>query len=133
MGMLIRLCHIYNFLLLMPILYNFHILLATFYMIYWTNLLIQCPVLVPVCCIFFVLQKIHIKQIPNTIKIYRELFRKYVIFGTWNQRNRGPTAPKIHQGAPQGPGVRWWVVPTRDSVCGDSNSQKSHIFQNNSP
>ena len=58
----------------MPILYNFHILLATFYMIYWTNLLIQCPVPVPIFCIFFVLQKIHIKRNPNAIKFYGELF-----------------------------------------------------------
>ena len=58
----------------MPILYTFHILLATFYMIYWTNLLIQCPVPVPVCCMFFVSQKIHIKRSPNTIKIYEEIF-----------------------------------------------------------
>jgi hypothetical protein len=58
----------------MPILYNIHILLATIYMIYWTNILIQCPVHVPVCCTFFVLQNTHIKRSPNTIKIYGELF-----------------------------------------------------------
>ena len=37
----------------MPILFNFHILLATFYTIFGTNILIQCPVLVPVCCMFY--------------------------------------------------------------------------------
>ena len=37
----------------MPILYNFHILLATFCTIFGTNILIQCLVLVPVCCMFF--------------------------------------------------------------------------------
>ena len=43
-------------------------------MIYWTNILIQCPVPVPVCCMFFVSQKIHIKRSPNAIKFHGELF-----------------------------------------------------------
>ena len=58
----------------MPILYNFHIFLATFYTIYWTNLLIQCPVPVPVCCMFYVSQKPNIKRSPNEIKTDGELF-----------------------------------------------------------
>ena len=57
----------------MPIFYNFHILLATFYTIYWTNILIQCLVLVPVLCMFFISQNIHIKRSPNAINFY-ELF-----------------------------------------------------------
>src|SRR3989337_1405984 len=56
----------------MPIFYNFHILLATFYIIFGTNILIQCPVPVPVCCMFYVLQKTHINRSPNGIKTYRE-------------------------------------------------------------
>ena len=58
----------------MPILYNFHILLATFYTIFGTNILIQCPVPVPVCCMFFVSQKIHIKRSPNGIKTDADFF-----------------------------------------------------------
>ena len=58
----------------MPISYNFHILLATFYMIFGTNLLIQCPVPIPVFFPVFDSQKIHIKRSPNTIKSYGELF-----------------------------------------------------------
>src|SRR5215216_2278169 len=58
----------------MPILYNFHIFLGTIYMIYWTNLLIQCPVPVHVCCMFFVSRIIHIKRSPNAIKNYGDLF-----------------------------------------------------------
>ena len=58
----------------MPIFYNFHILLATFYTIFGTNILIQCPVPVPVCYMFYVSQKPHIKLIPNGIKTDRELF-----------------------------------------------------------
>ena len=74
MGMLIRLRRIYNFYCSMPILYNFYILLATFYTIFGTNILIQCPVPVPICCMFFVSQKIHIKRGPNGIKTYGDIF-----------------------------------------------------------
>ena len=58
----------------MPILFNFHILLATFYTIFGTNILIQCLVPVPVCCMFYVSQKNHIKRNPNGIKTDGELF-----------------------------------------------------------
>ena len=58
----------------MPIFFNFHILLATFYSIFGTNILIQCPVPVPVCCMFYVSQKTNIKQSPNGIKTDGELF-----------------------------------------------------------
>ena len=58
----------------MPILFNFHVLLATFYTIFGTNILIQCPVPVPVCCMFYVSQKTNIKQSPNGIKTDGELF-----------------------------------------------------------
>ena len=36
--------------------------------------MIQCPVLVPVCCMFYVSQKPHIKRSPNGIKTDGELF-----------------------------------------------------------
>ena len=58
----------------MPIFYNFHILLATFYTIFGTNILIQCPVPVPVCCMFFVSQKTHTKRSPNGVKTDGDLF-----------------------------------------------------------
>ena len=58
----------------MPILFNFHILLATFYTIFGTNILTQCPVPVPVCCMFYVSQKPNIKGSPNGIKTDGELF-----------------------------------------------------------
>ena len=85
----------------MPILYNFHILLATFYTIFGTNILIQCPVPVPVCCMFFVSQNIHIKRSPNGIKTDRDFFGTYVIFGKKNQRETMPEGA-TRQGAPQG-------------------------------
>ena len=74
----------------MPIFYNFHILLATFYTIFGTNILIQCPVPVPVCCMFFVSQKIRIKWSPNRIKTDDDFFGIYVIFGKKNQRETMP-------------------------------------------
>ena len=80
----------------MPIFYNFHILLATFYTIFGTNILIQGPVLVPVCCMFFVSQNIHTKQSPNVIKLMGIFFGIFMIFGKKNQREAmhgGPTSP----------------------------------------
>ena len=59
----------------MPIFYNFHILLATFNTIFGTNILIQCPVPVPVCCMLYVSQKPHIKRSPNGIKTNAETER----------------------------------------------------------
>ena len=76
----------------MPIVYNFHILLATFYTIFGTNILIQCPVLVPVFCMFFVSQNIHIKRSPNGIKTDGDYF--------WNIRRI------------------WEEKPTRDGARG---------------
>ena len=58
----------------MTILFTFIYFLATFYIIFGTNILIQCPVPVPVCCMFYVLQKTNIKRNPNGIKTDGELF-----------------------------------------------------------
>ena len=87
----------------MPIFYNFHILLATFYTIFGTNILTQCPVPVPVCCMFFVSQNIHIKQSPNGIKTSGGFFGIYMIFGKKNPRE---TVPEVatRQGARLPPG-----------------------------
>ena len=72
----------------MPILLNFHILLATFYTIFGTNILIQCPVPVPVCCMFFVSHNIHIKRSPNGIKTDGDFFGIYMIFENKNPREK---------------------------------------------
>ena len=80
----------------MLIFYNFNILLATIYIIFGTSILIQCPVLVSVCCMFFVSQNIHIKRSPNAIKIYGELFWNLCDFSkmestqTWAHRAHNP-------------------------------------------
>ncbi|XBI91627.1 hypothetical protein VPH35_028902 [Triticum aestivum] len=98
----------------MSIFYNFYILLATFYTIFGTNILIQCPVLVPVCCMFFVSQKIHIKQSPNGIKSDGDFFGICVNFGKWNQRETLLEGPTRVRGAPQG--VRRALGPRGHSV-----------------
>ena len=102
----------------MPILYNFHIFLANFYMIYWTNLLIQCPVPVPVCCMFFVSQKPNIKWNPNGIKTDGELFWNIWDFpedeSTWNGVRGGHEtgAPPGRALDPRGPlGYRLALIP----------------------
>ena len=75
----------------MPILYNFHIYLATFHTIFGTNILIQCPVPVPVFYMFFVSQIIHIKRSPNAKKDTKIYFGIFVIFASGNHRKRKPT------------------------------------------
>ena len=103
----------------MPILFNFHILLATFYTIFGTNILIQCPVLIPVCCMFFVSQKIHIKRSPNGIKTDGDFF--WNIYDFWEEESTRDDARGAHEvgGAPQGgkhaldslgPLVRWLTL-----------------------
>ena len=69
----------------MPILFNFHILLATFYTIFGTNILIQCPVPVPVCCMFYVSQKPNIKRSPNGIKRDGDFF--WNIYDFWEVKS----------------------------------------------
>ena len=96
----------------MPILYKFHIFLATFYMIYWTNILIQCPAPVPVFCMFFVLQNIHIKRSPSAIKIYGELFWNICDF--WEVESTQTKAHGLQKTLGRGlpPGVWWCLVGT---------------------
>ena len=82
----------------MPLFFNFHIILATFYTIFGTNILIQCPVSVPVCCVFYVLQKINIKQNPNGIKTDGELF-----WNIWDFPEEESTRNGV-RGGHEGPG-----------------------------
>ena len=96
----------------MLIFYNFYIRLATFYTIFGTNILIQCPVLVPVCCMFFVSQLIHIKLSPNGIKIDGDFFGIYVIFGKNNQRETMPEGATRQGARPREAGAPWTLVGT---------------------
>ena len=86
----------------MPILFNFHILLATFYIVFGTNILIQYPVPVPVYCMFYVSQKTHIKRNPNGIKTNGYFFGIYMISGKKNPRET-VLEVAMRQGAPLPP------------------------------
>ena len=88
----------------MPIFFNFHILLATFYIIFGTNILIQCPVPVPVCCMFYVSQKTHIKRNPNGIKMDGELFWNIWDFPEKESTRNGVRGGHEIGGAPSPPG-----------------------------
>ena len=85
-----------------PILYNFHILLATFYTIFGTNILIQCPVPVPVCCMFFVSQKIHMKQSRNGTKTDGDFLEYMWFLGRRINERRCPRGPRGRGHAPRG-------------------------------
>ena len=85
----------------MPILLNFHILLATFYTIFGTNILIQCLVPVPVCCMFFVSQNIHIEQSPNGIKTDGESF--WNIYDFWEEKSTQDGAQGRHEAGGRAP------------------------------
>ena len=100
-----RLRRVYNFYCSMPILFIFHILLATFYTIFGTNILIQCPVPVPVCCMFYVSQKPHIKRIPNGVKAEGDHF--WNIYDFWEEKpTRGGDEAGGRAPDPHGPPVR---------------------------
>ena len=88
----------------MPIFFNFHILLATFYIIFGTNILIQCPVPVPVCCMFYVSQETHIKRNPNGIKTDGELFWNILDFPEEESTRNGVQGGQETGGAPTPPG-----------------------------
>src|SRR4051812_7930832 len=88
----------------MPILFNFHILLATFYIIFGTNILIQCPVPIPVCCMFYDSQKPNIKRSPNGIKMDGELF--WNIYDFWEVKSTRDGARGGHDARGRAPDPR---------------------------
>ncbi len=104
----------------MPIFYNFYIFLATFYTIFGTNILIECPVPVPVCCMIFVSQKIHIKQSPNGIKTDRDFFWNICDF--WEEETTRDDARGVHMAG----GAPWALVATH-VCCMFFVLQKIHI------
>ena len=92
----------------MPILYSFHILLATFYTIFGTNILIQCPVPVPVYCMFYVSQKTHIKRSPNGIKTDGDYF--WNIRRIWEGKSTRDGARGGHEAGGRAPDPRGHLV-----------------------
>ena len=94
----------------MPIFFNFHILLATFYTIFGTNILIQCPVPVPVCCMFFVSPKPNIKRSPNGIKTDGELFWNICDFWEVKSTRDGARGGQEIGARPKEAGVPWTLL-----------------------
>ena len=86
----------------MPILYNFHIFLATFYMIYWTKLLIQCPVPILVFCMFFCIAEYPYQMKPKCNKFLRRIILEYMWFlGVGITANGGPHRPRYTRVRPR--------------------------------
>ena len=96
----------------MPILYNFYIFLAIFYMIYWTNILIKCLVQVPICCIFFCFREYPYKRSPDAIKIYGELFSNICDFWELESLQKEAHNPHKTPWRAWAPGAWWGVVLT---------------------
>ena len=67
---------------------------------------------VPVCCMFFVSQKIHIKQSPIRIKTDGDCFGIYVIFGKKNQHETMPEGATRLGARLRGSGAPWALVAT---------------------
>ena len=57
---------------------------------------------VPVCCMFFVSQKIHIKRSPNEIKTDGDFF--WNIFDFWEEESTRDDARGAHEGEGRTPG-----------------------------
>ena len=74
--------------------------LVHFYIILWTNILIQCPVPVLVFCMFFVSQKNHTKQSPNAIKIYGDFLWKERDPGSFGREPEDPQGGHKLKGRP---------------------------------
>ena len=87
----------------MPIFYDFHILLATFYTIFGTNILIQCPVPLPVCCKFFVSRK-SISNRVQTQQQFLDIFWNICDF--WEVESTRDDARGAHEGEGREPGGR---------------------------
>ena len=61
---------------------------------------------------FFTSREINTKQRPNAAKLFVDFFGPEDIQWAKEVLKREPEVGTRHQGAPGGPGVPWWVVPT---------------------
>ena len=84
----------------MPILFNFHILLATFYTIFGTNILIQCLVPVPVCSMFSCFAENPYETESKRDKTDGDYFWNICEIWEENQRETVPEGAMRHGGAP---------------------------------
>ena len=78
-----------------------------FILFFGTNILIQCPVPAPVCCMFYVSQKPNIKRNPNGIKTDGELFWNIWDFPEEESMRNGAQGDQEIGGAPSPPGHAW--------------------------
>ena len=81
---------------------------------------------VHVCCMFFVSQKIHIKQSPNAIKTHGDFFGIYVIIGKKNQHETMPEESTRKGRAPRGrarPGPSWPLYKEVGALVSPQESQ----------
>ena len=90
-----------------------------FILFFGTNILIQCPVPVPVCCMFFVSEKPNIKRSPNGIKTNGDFFLNiYDFLEVKSTRNDirgghevgGRALPPRRAPDPRGPPVRRLMI-----------------------
>ena len=86
------------------------------------------PVPVSVCCMLFVLQKVHIKRNPNGIKTDGDFFGIYVIFGKKNQRETMPEGA-TRQGARPGPSWPPRKVVDVKEICPRGNNKVIIYFR----
>ena len=100
--MLICLRRIYNFWLFHANIIQLSYTFGNFLYYFRTNILIQCPVPVPVCCMFYFSQKHHIKRNPNGIKTDGEYF-----WNIWDFQEEEST----RNGARGGRGIRGRALP----------------------
>ena len=91
----------------MPILFNFHMFLVTFYMIYWTNLLIQCQVPVSVFCMFFCITENPYQTKSKCNKILWRIILEYMWLKLESPQTEAQTGHKTPRCAP---GARHMVV-----------------------
>ena len=111
----------------MPILFNFHRFLATFYTIFGTNILIQCPVLVPICCMFFVSQKTPYQTESKQNKNGRMFFLN--IYEFWEEESmrddapRGPRGRGCAPGCQARPGPSWPLRKALGALLSPQESQ----------
>ena len=94
-------------LVLYQMLHVLFIVLYHFYAFSGTNLLTRCPVLVPVCCMFYVSQKPNIKRSPNGIKTDGELFWNICHF--WEVKSTRDGARGGHEAG--GRACPYWAPP----------------------
>ena len=106
------------------------IILQSFYIIFGTNLLTQCQVLVAVFCMFFTPQEINTKRSPNTAKLFVEFLwtRRHPMGrrSAWGGAPRGAQPTRARQEAQARPsGLCPPRVPPGPPLC----SINTLIFQ----